>query len=672
MKNTLAPALGVLLALATSCSTLSSGRAYTLSRVDRDLTLVPSNTQIVDSEKDRIGELPKSYLQIVLNSGYLRYLEAIVRPEVAVFARVYVRDLKKPDETLVWEKVFLESEKQDLQLVTNKDSFLPRINIPILPGIVYDEQEIYVSLRIIELDSDDNGRIKEVVNAAATTTAAFQPEAAVAASAVQTVLSFLTALNSDDIEFQFDFALIPNGGSMEVSPCAMLPRAGAKDGESQLLDVVLEPRLGTYTVIKTEHRTRANYPSDYFDFAHNTLRWTAASIIKLGTLGVLNWRMWETLGATRNEDYYMRLFGRPFVIDYEAWQMPEYVAGKLSLPEIGGRLYMTDNRLHYRRGSLNRTFADQSYLTLTLLEPPGGVDLGTLTKANNAKKSINAILNTGQLSPEAAGELAKKGAEALVGAVQGEEIREKLDKDLASATTPAEVEAAMERAKKLVDNLRVSSDVKDQVRDRLKARAERAHIGVDGSGNLDAPSLRDTLVLESADDTSNTTLLVIKHRPGGSVQLLNKGYELVESPTGDPTRTAVRASLTTRDDGDYAPVEYEIAFKVGGSAYAFPFWSVPQKIKPATLELWNGQKFEAKTADQHVIPAKGKLRIGKLTAGATSVWSKITSVKAGTHELKFSIDSDGRLTIESPNVEVKIEEIVTAPLQLEFKQAAQQ
>lgn len=710
MKNLLAPALGVLLLLAASCSTLSSGRAYTVSRVDRDLTLVPANTRIIDSKNDRVGELPKSHIQIVLNSGYLRYLEAVVRPEVAIFARVYVRDLKNPEETLVWEKIFLESEQKDLQMVTNKDSFLPRINIPILPGIVYDQQEIYVSLRIIELDSDDNGRIREVVNAAATATAAFEPEAAVAASAVQTVMQFLTAVNGDDIEFQFDFALIPNGGGMEVAPCSMLPRSGATKDSDRLIDLVLEPRIGQYTIIKTEHRTRSNYPSDYFDMAHHTLRWTAASVVKLATLGLFNWRMWETFGASRNEDAYMRLFGRPFVIDYEAWQMPEYIGGKLSIPEIGGRLRMTDSRLHYEEGGLNRTFVDQTYLTLTIFEPKAGVDLKTLQKANAAKRSINAVLNTGQLTPKEAGELAKASTDALVGAIKGEEIREELDKALAAAKSEAEVEEAYKRAEKKLASLGLSPNVEAQVKSRLKERAANAHIDQGGSGNFDAPSVKGVIFLEDEvqeankdtkpeeggtkpkeskpdepktgasdpaakkDDTSRsswndtpvgerrTAKLVIAHRAGDEVKVLSDGGDILESPTNDPTRTAVQVRLTRDADDGEKPVGYELAFRVGDAAYAHDFWTVPKKIQAPAPETSKGGEFEDATGN---IPAKGKLRVGKLMAGKTSVWTLITKVETEAGTLKHSVDKDGNLVIENSGSDsIPIRSIQTKPLEL--------
>lgn len=58
----------------------------------------------------------------------------------------------------------MASESQNAQLVMNKDSNLPKLDIEILPGIEYNGENLTLELRVIELDQDDNDRMKSIIN----------------------------------------------------------------------------------------------------------------------------------------------------------------------------------------------------------------------------------------------------------------------------------------------------------------------------------------------------------------------------------------------------------------------------------------------------------------------------------------------------------------------------
>ncbi|MCA8955647.1 MAG: hypothetical protein KDC87_06220 [Planctomycetes bacterium] len=388
-------ALAALCLLAGGCNVLSSGRKYTLAKIDRQGNLVEPHRRLPPAD-DGLERVPRR-LSVVLNGGFIRYLDAVDRPEVAIFARVKVRKPNEAEETLVFEKVYLMSENASEQLVLAKDTFLPREDIPLLPGIEYDgKDEIYVSLRVVELDSADNDRIRSLVNAAASATATIDPHTALGASVFQTVLTFLTRNNPDDIEFQFDFALIPGSDR---------PTVVVDQSERYL---VLPPCIARYAVLKTEHRDRLIYPDNYFDAAQHGVRYLLASLLKIGTLGVCNWTVWNWLGGDPEDDFYLKIMGRPFATDRSAWRLPEFTHDGLKVAQDAGVVRAPGSHLVYCSKTTNgqgtveqrRTFVDQGYLTLSVIETREGIDVASL------RADLLAIAQSKHRSLGGSGELA--------------------------------------------------------------------------------------------------------------------------------------------------------------------------------------------------------------------------------------------------------------------------
>ncbi|RLA20194.1 MAG: hypothetical protein DRQ62_10870, partial [Gammaproteobacteria bacterium] len=276
-----------------ACSTLSAGKKYTLAKVDRDKRLIEPNKIFAQPEQsDLLDKLnPTDVLSLVLNSGCLPYLQEVGRPEVVIFVSTKIRQKNRPDEELLWEKVYLNSEDPDGYSVVNKDSCLPKKDIVVLPPIIYDNQDILVSIRIIEMDSADNARINAMVSTAASVAATFQPQYAGAVSVFQSVLNLIIANNADDIEFQYDFTLSESKGPVMYNN-NISDNNNAADITNDSYDMVLNPRISKYAIIKTEHRARQIIPFGYADITQNGIRFGGAETLKFATLGILNWTMW--------------------------------------------------------------------------------------------------------------------------------------------------------------------------------------------------------------------------------------------------------------------------------------------------------------------------------------------------------------------------------------------
>jgi hypothetical protein len=305
--------------LLSACATNTGGRHYTLAKVDRYSSLVPARSLLDEEEGDAIGdgldELVDGYFGITLDSGYIRYLQSIVQPEIAIFSKVAVR---KPEEVgedagFVFQNVYLASESDGSNMELYKDSSFPRSDIEILPPFEYNGEIITVQLRVIEVDSDDNERVKhliKLISLAATTAAVGLPESAAAISVFQSVLTFLTENNSDDIEFAYDFQLSSASNDLVVE-------------RNYLEDMVLQPRLGTYVVIKTEHPDRVRMPDSLLGLLGESALWVVSKVVKVATLNLFNW----TIFGEPQGDRYNRLFGRPFTIETGSWQLPEATDG---------------------------------------------------------------------------------------------------------------------------------------------------------------------------------------------------------------------------------------------------------------------------------------------------------------------------------------------------------
>ncbi|MCB9888877.1 MAG: hypothetical protein H6836_04820 [Planctomycetes bacterium] len=572
-------ALAALCLLAGGCNVLSSGRKYTLAKIDRQGNLVEPHRRLPPAD-DGLERVPRR-LSVVLNGGFIRYLDAVDRPEVAIFARVKVRKPNEAEETLVFEKVYLMSENASEQLVLAKDTFLPREDIPLLPGIEYDgKDEIYVSLRVVELDSADNDRIRSLVNAAASATATIDPHTALGASVFQTVLTFLTRNNPDDIEFQFDFALIPGSDR---------PTVVVDQSERYL---VLPPCIARYAVLKTEHRDRLIYPDNYFDAAQHGVRYLLASLLKIGTLGVCNWTVWNWLGGDPEDDFYLKIMGRPFATDRSAWRLPEFTHDGLKVAQDAGVVRAPGSHLVYCSKTTNgqgtveqrRTFVDQGYLTLSVIETREGIDVASLRAANRAKKSIDSLVRTAQLEPEA--------FRAAVESVAADTIRVKfkgrlggeLEDLLAGAKSPAEVSRAFRAVEQRMDELGISAVQRTALRADLLAIAQSKHRSLGGSGELAGARLeRDVALLtQAAADQPFRGQVKLIHPTGAKLELLSSSPTTgVEAPV---TVAGLTYSTIRLESASGAPAEHTVRVLVGGVLYEFGLMLVG-RLTAQTIEV---------------------------------------------------------------------------------------
>ena len=432
-----------------SCSTISSGKKYTLAKVNRDKQLIEPHRLLKDSNLDLLDEVnPTDVLSIVMHSGYLPYLHEVGRPEVAIFVSAKIRAKDKPLEELLWERVYLNSEADGSFLVVNKDSFLPRKDITLLPAIIYDGQEILISIRIIEMDQADNERMKSLVAVAAAAASTFQPEAAGAISVFQNILNFIIENNADDIEFQYDFTLAESLGPFHYYK------------GKQKFDMVLNPRINTYALIKTEHRERPIIPYGYADSAQNGLRYGVAEILKFGTLGILNWSMWcdyvfpcKHMDIKDQDDLYHAILGRPFAPVRDSFVPPIYNEKRLltTTGDIPGIFEIVGNNIKVKNNEQLFDYEDQAYLIFSVLPDTQGVDITTLQKIAKEKKFIeNLQLNTTQLSPADF----KKHLDPILKAVEGfvaeRNIREQCTARINKAETPEAIEVVRKECEKLV------------------------------------------------------------------------------------------------------------------------------------------------------------------------------------------------------------------------------
>jgi hypothetical protein len=427
-----------LLALTPGCTQLTAGKSYMLTKTDasgylRDATMVFSNA---DAPTAGNWDRPvQSTLEIRLGDYFSKYLQSLDLPEVVLFSRVVVRDPTSSDKEkgkIVYERVLLNTEANSDYTAANQGAGSAMRDVILLPSILYDRQDITVSLRLIELDQADNERFKSLLSAVAATTASFQPEATMAISAAQAALGFLLANNPDDLEFTYDFGLSPDSGTSvarirQQMMDSQLP-TGVAASESH--DLVLQPRIGTLTVLKTELPDRLVFPTDKVALVTDGVRWGAMSAVRLGTLNFFNW-----FNEDKGYDRYSRAFGQPLQPSYQAMDEPlmddnGYVyhvdyypvtsvvggakcgaspSGKSgfwnAVADMGTgepkRLRMINGNLAYEdcHGQTGLTpFREKSYLTFSIDSPAKGVAVSDLAKLTDSVKDLG--IRTTQLSPK--------------------------------------------------------------------------------------------------------------------------------------------------------------------------------------------------------------------------------------------------------------------------------
>ncbi|MCK5941815.1 MAG: hypothetical protein KAI24_07610 [Planctomycetes bacterium] len=449
------------------CNTLPAGRKYTLAKVDRDWSLVEPHRLLEQRTDDLLDEVnPTGNWGLTMNGGFLPFLEAIERPEVVIFVSVRIREPDEPEHTLLWEHVYLDSEDKSEHIALNKNSFLPRDDIQLLPPIVYEGQDIFVQIRVIELDQEDNKRTEQLVNTAASAAAAFEPDLGVTASVFQTALSYLVQNNSDDIEFQYDFALSETPGPIQY-------------GGVQY-DNVLNPRVGKYVVIKTEHRQRKKAPDGTLDAIGSGIRYGAGEALKFATLGVANWVGGWFCSSNENEDagtwdFYQWLFAYPFRIDKNSWVAPVWDGGRLACGHGEKRLMVAGNRVVTgRSGHENELFEQQGYLVFSLVASNNGVDVAALSELADQKRLVeNLAINTSQLNADDAVAHLQLMTKALTNYAQERAIRKEYLAAMAKAKTAEDIAAVEQDYSEKVEQLKTRDEEQKRSLHRwLEARAE--------------------------------------------------------------------------------------------------------------------------------------------------------------------------------------------------------
>lgn len=292
MNRLLLASLHLLLAAALCCTPLSHGRDYAIAKVDRDGYLVDPDSPSDPSEEphDRIA---RGTLEIRLADYHLEYLDSPGAPDIALFARTTLTDSSGVPHTV--ERVLLNTADGFGAFATGPGTGGNLRGVPILPETSYDGGAVHLSLRIVELDADDNARMRAWLGTAANAASAARPDATPAISLAQIALSQLIAHNTDDIEFAIDLGL---RGGHGASPLPQL-------------------HVGHLAIVKTEHPGRTVLPPSWLARGTQGARWLLASALQLVTLDAAN--LWND---DRSYDRYARLLGDPFRVSHDSQTLP--------------------------------------------------------------------------------------------------------------------------------------------------------------------------------------------------------------------------------------------------------------------------------------------------------------------------------------------------------------
>lgn len=537
-----------------------------------DKPLNPKQVSTCDRpDSDRLIK-PGENLRLVLNSGFIRYLQAVLRPEIVLFVRVEIRNPTEIENALVWEALHINSEQADAHFKLNKDNFIARAGMPLFPAIRYDGQDVIVSLRIIELDQADNKRFKSLIDSAANVGKVFAPVQAGTISLVQAVFGMIASSNEDDVEFQFDFAISRNSRAVCLKD---------QNGEKRPVTNLLEPRVASYLVLKTENAKRANIPSNWITIGHSAVRYAIGETLRFATLGLFNW------GGEEHHDVYRTIVNRPFTIANDSWTLPHWRAPKSAeqakyLVDNGDELMLEGNAVVTKSKSGDTLtwspYAAKSYLMVSVDSPAEGIDLSTKLKEFAATGVVEQEIRTTQLDAEEFGRGMKQIEERAAEAILMSRL-EKTRREIARASTDAQRKAAeeafareLQRAKEAT-NSEASTAAIENVRRRFNSDVDRARrqrgilpyefvppLIFDGANaaryrvTMSRPStLRPRLGVLSMDnkrptlenqldaiDTANRTSTFEVVVPGGAVTSVLTRFELVLT---DETNTVHREPI---------------------------------------------------------------------------------------------------------------------------------
>lgn len=396
----------------SGCAQLSAGLSYDMAKVAPSGHLVGATRLLNVSDDSKLDKPVTSTLEIRLADYFVKYLQSIDVPEVVVFSRVTVRDPTSSAAPTVYERILLNSEDSNSFSAGNQGAGSTMRDVPLLPAISYDSQDIVVSIRIIEMDADDNARYGELLQTAAATASQFGSAETI--SVVQATLAFLLANNPDDLEFAYDFGIGPNSSATTVATISDSDTLALPLGLKAERDLTLQPRVGTYFVVKTELPDRAYFSSDRVALAGDSVRWLIANTLKLATLNTLN-----MFADDRNYDRYTRLFGNPLRPTYESTQRPithedgtvrhmDYeplnplqmmLRTKLDANAARKLKYSTGQLQMLPEGTEGETdpFDRKTYVAFTIGDPGKGLEVSELSKISDSLETLK--LRTTQQTP---------------------------------------------------------------------------------------------------------------------------------------------------------------------------------------------------------------------------------------------------------------------------------
>lgn len=396
------------------CSSQSTAKSYHLAKLNRDGTLMPidalverrSSTQTNDEsaqsvEDDRFDSLIETNdcLEIRLADHFIRFLNAVGSPEVVVFTRCRIRSPDGSAPELVYDRILLNTQDQELTQSGIQGAGGSLRDVVVLPAIEYKNEDIMLSIRMIELDQDDNQRIGKLLQGASATSAQLKTAAAPELAAFQAVVSFLVANNPDDVEFALDLGLTANSSTTFRGAEDALP------GVPRTATHSITPRVGMIAAIKTEGVDRFVVPQKYEQYLPQALLWTFANVGRLVTLDLFN-----RLPGRIDYDAYSDFFGDPLRVPSNSLIEPAFARDRLmhrinidDLESDAGRetFVIRDRSLctvtSVAENAVPEPFRDKSYVLLSVQSPSLGIPVKELARISDSLEDLK--IRTTQLTP---------------------------------------------------------------------------------------------------------------------------------------------------------------------------------------------------------------------------------------------------------------------------------
>ncbi|MEW5918856.1 MAG: hypothetical protein AB1762_20810, partial [Gemmatimonadota bacterium] len=504
----------ILVSAVSGCTQLTAGKSYLLSKVDDGGYLRDASMVFADPAAPRSGGWDSpvaNTLELRLADNFIKYIHSFDLPEVVLFSRVVIRDPSSASRGVVYERVIMNTEDANAFTTANQGAGSAMRDLTILPAIQYTGQEITVSIRLIELDQNDNKRYAALLSGAAAAVTSFRPEVAMSASVAQAALTFILANNPDDLEFTYDFGISPNSQTTVERVKAQIEETALPETVPQKHDLVLQPRIGTLAVLKTELPDRMVIPVERVSIVTDGIRWILMSVLRLATLNAFN-----MFNEDKGYDRYARWFGQPLYATFQALDEPVldqqgyvYHIDYHPLTSVFGRVDNcaendrtsqpgdrrnqplaglgngTPKRLRIVNGSLVyedrcsevglEPFRGKSYLVLTIDNPQKGVPVDELEKIGDSVAKLG--IRTTQLSPEEFQQELDKVTKVLAQAAVMQNAKADGNRQIADAKTLEEAAAAANTALKAacgrLENEGASGAVLERQLHEIRAQLQR-------------------------------------------------------------------------------------------------------------------------------------------------------------------------------------------------------